>query len=93
MTERDITLVELGATLALERLGLTAGELSQRQARKVYGAYFDTLCKQGRIAPAHTEAGHAGTRWFRVADILALQTEYSAQAFLLNSYHNEKETH
>lgn len=86
MTERDITLVELGATLALERLGLTAGELSQRQARKVYGAYFDTLRKQGRIAPAHTEAGHAGTKFYRVADILACKAEDTRKAQLLNTH-------
>lgn len=83
MTERDITLVELGATLALERLGLTAGELSQRQARKVYGAYFDTLCKQGRIAPAHTEDGHAGTKYYRIADILLCKAEDRRPAELI----------
>ena len=93
MTERDITLVELGATLALERLGLTAGELSQRAAVRTYGKWLADAIAAGRIRPARIEAGHAGTRWFRVADILALQTEYSAQALLLNSYHNEKETH
>ena len=75
MTERDITLVELGATLALERLGLTAGELSQRQARKVYGKWFDTAVKQGRIQPSHTEQGHAGTIYYRVADILLCKAE------------------
>jgi len=75
--------VELGATLALERLGLTAGEVSQRQARKVYGAYFDTLCKQGRIAPSHTEPGHAGTKYYRIADILLCKVEDRTPAQLL----------
>ena len=76
--------VELGATLALERLGLTSGELSQRQARKVYGGYFDLLCKQGRIAPSHTESGHHGTKFYRVADILTCKVQDRTPAELLN---------
>ena len=83
MTDRDMTLVELGATLALERLGLTSGELSQRQARRVYGNYFDTLLRQGRIAPAHTEAGHHGTKYYRVADILLCKAEDRQPASIL----------
>ena len=74
---------ELGATLALESLGLTAGEMSQRQARKVYGAYFDLLVKQGRIAPCRIEPGHAGTRYFRIADILACRVEDRTPAELI----------
>lgn len=75
--------VELGATLALERLGISSGEISQRQARKVYGSYFDTLVRQGRVAPSHIEPGHAGTRFFRVADILACKVEDRTPAELL----------
>lgn len=83
MTERDITLVELGATLALERLGLTAGELSQRQARKTYGKWFDTAVRQGRISPSHQDPGHAGTIYYRVADILLAKAEDRKPAQLL----------
>lgn len=77
--------VQLGATLALEQLGLTAGEISQRQARKVYGKYFDTLIAAGRIRPARIEEGHAGTRYYRVADILACKVEDRAPAELLHT--------
>lgn len=83
MDARDQDLITLGAVLALEQLGLTAGELSQRQARKVYGSYFDLLCKQGRISPAHTEPGHAGTKFYRVADILACKVEDRKPAQLI----------
>lgn len=75
--------VELGATLALERLGISAGEVSQRQARKTYGAYFDDLVRQRRIAPVRIETGHAGTKYFRVADILACKVEDRVPAQLL----------
>ena len=75
--------VALGAALVIEQLGLSAGELSQRQARKVYGSYFDLLLKQRRITPARIEAGHAGTKFYRVADILACKVEDRTPAQLI----------
>ena len=59
----------------LESLGLTAGEMSQRQARKTYGKWFDVAVAQGRIRPARIEDGHAGTIYYRIADILAAKAE------------------
>lgn len=72
--------------VAPEQLGLTAGEMSQRQAKKVYGGYFVELVKAGRITPAHTERGHAGTKFYRVADILACKAEDTRKAQLLNTH-------
>lgn len=77
--------VELGATIAFERMGVTAGEMSQRQAKKVYGKYFVDLLNTGRIRPVRQEAGHAGTKYFRVADILGCKVEDRAKAQLLNT--------
>ena len=75
-----------GAAEALHALGLTAGELSQRQAVRVYGKWLREAMQAGKIRPVRVEDGHAGTRWYAVRDILALQTEYSAKAFILNSH-------
>lgn len=75
-----------GAAEALHALGLTAGELSQRQAVKTYGKWLADAILAGKIRPVRIEAGHAGTRWYAVRDILNLQTEYSANALLLNSH-------
>ena len=75
-----------GAAEALHALGLTAGELSQRQAVKVYGKWLADAIRAGKIRPVRIEDGHAGTRWYAVRDILNLQTEYSAKAFILNSH-------
>lgn len=77
---------EMGAARALHALGLTAGEMSQRQAVKTYGKWLADAIATGRIAPSRQETGHAGTKFFRVVDILALQTEYSAEAYILNSH-------
>ena len=73
---------QMGAAEALHTLGLTSGEVSQRQAVKVYGKWLTDAIRRGDIAPARIEDGHAGTRWYKVADILALQTEYSAAALI-----------
>lgn len=74
-----------GAAAALATLGLTSGEVSQRQAVKTYGKWLSDAMKRGDILPARIEDGHAGTRWYKVTDILALQTAYSAQAYILNT--------
>lgn len=75
-----------GAAAALAALGLTSGEVSQRQAVKTYGKWLADAIKEGRINPVRIEDGHAGTRWYKVADILALQTAYSVNAYILNSH-------
>ena len=79
----------LGAASVLETLGLTAGEISQRQALKTYGSWFALALRDRRITPARVEDGHAGTRWYRVTDILALKTQDAARAEILErSKHN-----
>lgn len=77
------TAAELGAATALANLGLTAGEMSQRKAREVYGKWFTDAAAAGRIAPSRVEDGRAGTRWYRVTDILKLKTYDAARAELL----------
>ncbi len=69
-----------GAAAALAALGLTSGEVSQRQAVKTYGKWLADAIKEGRINPVRIEDGHAGTRWYRVVDILALKTRDAAKA-------------
>ena len=75
-----------GAAAALAALGLTSGEVSQRQAVKTYGKWLSEAIREGRIHPARIEDGHAGTRWYKVADLLALQTAYSVNAYILNNH-------
>lgn len=70
----------MGAASVLEQLGLTPGEISQRRARDTYGKWFADAVASGRLHPCRIEDGHAGTRWFRVVDILALKTKDAARA-------------
>ena len=75
-----------GAAEALVALGLTAGELSQRAAIKTYGKWLREAMQAGKILPVRIEEGYAGTRWYAVRDILALRTEYAAQALFTNPH-------
>ena len=74
---------KMGAVELAEDLGLTAGEISQRKARKIYGKYFDTLVESGRVWPIRQEVGRAGTKYFRVSDILACRIADRVTATLI----------
>jgi len=64
----------MGAAKVLETLGITAGEISQRQARKTYGKWFADAERAGRIQPARVDQGRNGTRHYRVVAIQELRT-------------------
>lgn len=63
-----------GAAQVLETLGLTPGEISQRQARKTYGKWFTDAERAGRIHPSRVDDGRNGTRHYRVVAIQELRT-------------------
>lgn len=64
----------LGAAHLAETLGLTAGEISQRQARRTYGKWFTDAERTGRIHPSRIDNGRNGTRHYRVVSIQELKT-------------------
>lgn len=74
--------ISLGTASALEQLGMHSGEISMRQAKKTYGKWFADAVMYNRIRPCRVEDGRAGTRWYRVVDILALKVEDGAKAEL-----------
>lgn len=76
------TCIELGSAKAMETLGVSSGEISQRRARDIYGKYFVDADRAGRIRPCRVETGRAGTRWYRVVDILAMKAADAAKAEL-----------
>lgn len=74
--------ISLGTASTLEQLGIHSGEVSMRQAKKTYGKWFMDAIMRDRIHPCRIEEGRAGTRWYRVVDILALKVEDGVQAEL-----------
>ena len=71
--------ISLGTASTLEQLGIHSGEVSMRQAKKIYGKWFLDCIARDRIFPCRVENGHAGTRYYRVVDILALKVEDGAK--------------
>lgn len=84
LTDLMTTCVELGATRAMMNLGITAGEITQRKAAKVYGAFFKWAVGCGKLTPCRVGNGASGTRWYKVTDILSLKAESEAKAYLIN---------
>lgn len=74
--------ISLGTASALEQLGMHSGEISLSQAKRTYGKWFSDAVMRGRIFPCRVEDGRAGTRWYRVVDILSLKVEDGAEAQL-----------
>ena len=71
--------ISLGTASTLEQLGIHSGEVSMRQAKKTYGKWFLDCIARDRIFPCRVESGRAGTRYYRVVDILALKVEDGAK--------------
>ena len=74
--------ISLGTASAMEQMGIHSGEISMRQAKKTYGKWFLDAVSRDRLHPSRIESGRAGTRWYRVVDILALKVEEGARAEL-----------
>jgi len=79
------TSAELGATMALERMGVASGEISKKEALRIYGTYFRNAADQGRILPVRRGTASNSTKYFRVADILALRAADEAAAYILET--------
>lgn len=62
--------MQMIVTETLRQLGLTDGEISDRQARKVYGKPFKEAVEAGTIRPVRVGVGKTATRYYRVVDIL-----------------------
>lgn len=65
-------------------LGVTSGEISSRQAEKVYGSWFKVASSSKRIHPVRVGNGNSGTKWYSVTEILALRAQDEMKADLLN---------
>lgn len=77
------TCISIGTAQALVTMGVHSGEISMRRARDVYGKWFLNAVNDGRIFPCRVENGRAGTKWFKVTDILALKADDLARAELV----------
>ena len=75
--------VQMVVSEVLRQLGLASGEISDRQARKVYGKPFVDAVASGKIRPVRVGAGKTATKHYRVLDILDLQNKGYQPASLI----------
>ena len=76
------TAAELGATIALQRQGLAACEISEREAFRTYGVWLRRAVEDGRIIPTRTGVERNSKKLYNVASILALKASDEARAEL-----------
>ena len=74
--------VAVGAAEGLRLAGVTAGEISERQARKTYGKPFTDAVAAGKIRPVRVGTGKTATRHYRITDILDWQNKCYEPAHL-----------
>ena len=77
------TAAELGATIALQRVGHISGEISEREAFATYGAWLRRAVEQGRITSHRSGAGRTSKKLYNVSAILALRASDEARATLI----------
>ena len=79
--------IAVGAAEALRLAGLTDGEISERQARKVYGKWFVSAIADGSIKPVRIGIGRTATKHYRISDILAYKAVCNTPAELIYKSH------
>ena len=79
------TAAKLGAAEALQEAGVTSGEISQKEACRIYGRYFTEAVKAGRLHPVAQGPARNSKKSFKVADILALKASDQAATILTNN--------
>ena len=75
------TIAALGAAEALKALGLSSGELSERQAKATYGRWFTEAVRDGAIRPCRQGGG--SRRYYDVTEILRYKAAHLERAALL----------
>ena len=87
MTKADRIEMQMVIVETLRQLGLTRGEISERQARKTYGKPFTDAVAAGRIKPVRVGFGKTATKHYRIADILDWQAACYTPAQLIYKNH------
>ena len=76
---------EAGAAAALEKAGITSGEITQKEATRIYGSFFTQAVASGRLRPVRHGSARNSAKYFRVTDILNLRTADEAAALIIEN--------
>lgn len=72
--------IEIGCVQTMRSLGVTSGEMSERQAVKTYGKWLIEAIRNNDITPCRVGNGRTGTRWYNVTDILTYKARKEIHA-------------
>lgn len=74
--------ISIGCAQTMQELGVTSGELSERQVVKTYGRWIKEAIQNGKVSPCRVGEGTHGTRYYSVVDILAYKAKLAVKATL-----------
>lgn len=72
--------IEIGCVQTMRSLGVSSGELSERQAIKTYGKWLVEAINRNDILPCRVGNGKSGTKWYNVTDILTYKAKKEIRA-------------
>jgi len=75
--------IAVGAAEGLRMAGVTAGEISERQAKRTYGKWFVEAVAAGHIRPIRIGVGRTSTKHYSVTDILTYKAVCNTPAELI----------
>lgn len=75
--------IAVGAAEGLRLAGVTAGEISERQAKRTYGKWFSDAVAAGHISPLRVGPGRTSTKYYSVTDILTYKAICATPAELI----------
>lgn len=72
----------IGAAQVIQELGLHSGEMTERQARKTYGAWFIEAVERGDLRPSRYSEGERSHKFYNIQDILTYRAKKKITAKL-----------
>lgn len=66
-------LIQATVAETLAATGQGSGEISQNQARRLYGRWFLDAIAKGRLRPVNSGNGNTSTKWYSIVEIRSLR--------------------
>jgi hypothetical protein len=84
-TEALTELIKATVSETLAATGHDSGEVSQSQAKRIFGRWFIDAMEAGRIRPISSGKGNTSTKWYSILEIRALRAADCLEAEIQTS--------
>lgn len=74
----------MGREDALQELGFSAGEISERKGMMLYGLWFREAVANGSLKPSRIGNGVRANRYYSTKEVLAYRAKMEVKAQLIN---------